>query len=37
MKPTGGSPAQLTIFYGGTVKVYDDISPERVIIIQVLF
>ncbi|XP_023527020.1 protein TIFY 6B-like isoform X2 [Cucurbita pepo subsp. pepo] len=29
MKPTGGSPAQLTIFYGGTVKVYDDISPER--------
>ncbi|KAJ9153061.1 hypothetical protein P3X46_026548 [Hevea brasiliensis] len=25
-----GSPAQLTIFYGGTVNVYDDISPEKV-------
>ncbi|XP_022975236.1 protein TIFY 6B-like isoform X5 [Cucurbita maxima] len=29
MKPTGGSPAQLTIFYGGTVNVYDDITPEK--------
>ncbi|EEF28366.1 conserved hypothetical protein [Ricinus communis] len=26
---TSGSPAQLTIFYGGTVNVYDDISPEK--------
>lgn len=25
-----GSPAQLTIFYAGTVNVYDDISPEKV-------
>lgn len=32
MKPTGGSPAQLTIFYGGTVNVYDDITPEKVFI-----
>ncbi|XP_011021797.1 PREDICTED: protein TIFY 6B-like [Populus euphratica] len=24
-----GSPAQLTIFYAGTVNVYDDISPEK--------
>ncbi|KAK1416034.1 hypothetical protein QVD17_31822 [Tagetes erecta] len=23
------APAQLTIFYGGTVNVYDDISPEK--------
>ncbi|KAK4380611.1 hypothetical protein RND71_002473 [Anisodus tanguticus] len=23
------APAQLTIFYGGTVNVFDDISPER--------
>ncbi|KAG7031472.1 Protein TIFY 6B [Cucurbita argyrosperma subsp. argyrosperma] len=29
MKPTGGSPAQLTIFYGSTVNVYDDITPEK--------
>ncbi|KAH8500596.1 hypothetical protein H0E87_015725 [Populus deltoides] len=24
-----GSPAQLTIFYAGSVNVYDDISPEK--------
>ncbi|XP_062110177.1 protein TIFY 6B-like isoform X2 [Humulus lupulus] len=24
-----GSPAQLTIFYGGSVNVYEDISPEK--------
>ncbi|KAE8076342.1 hypothetical protein FH972_015000 [Carpinus fangiana] len=24
-----GSPAQLTIFYAGTVHVYDDITPEK--------
>jgi len=24
-----GGPAQLTIFYAGTVNVYDDISPEK--------
>ncbi|XP_008450266.2 protein TIFY 6B-like isoform X5 [Cucumis melo] len=29
MKPTGGSPNQLTIFYGGTVNVYNDITPEK--------
>ncbi|XP_010653106.2 protein TIFY 6B isoform X2 [Vitis vinifera] len=26
---TSGSPSQLTIFYAGTVNVYDDISPEK--------
>ncbi|XP_012072286.1 protein TIFY 6B isoform X2 [Jatropha curcas] len=26
---SSGSPAQLTIFYAGTVNVYDDISPEK--------
>lgn len=26
---TAGAPAQLTIFYGGMVNVYDDISPEK--------
>nr|AIY25010.1 JAZ9 [Hevea brasiliensis] len=26
---TSGSPAQLTIFYAGTVNVYNDISPEK--------
>ncbi|KAL0540273.1 hypothetical protein IC582_024507 [Cucumis melo] len=31
MKPTGGSPNQLTIFYGGTVNVYNDITPEKAI------
>lgn len=27
---TSGSPSQLTIFYAGTVNVYNDISPEKV-------
>lgn len=27
---TSCAPAQLTIFYGGMVNVYDDISPEKV-------
>ncbi|KAA8529020.1 hypothetical protein F0562_033492 [Nyssa sinensis] len=26
---SSAAPAQLTIFYGGTVNVYDDISPEK--------
>lgn len=26
---SSGAPAQLTIFYGGSVSVYDDISPEK--------
>lgn len=26
---SSGTPAQLTIFYGGTVNVYNDISPEK--------
>lgn len=26
-----GSPAQMTIFYAGTVNVFDDISPEKVL------
>lgn len=27
---TSGSSAQLTIFYAGSVNVYDDVSPEKV-------
>ncbi|KAK9935449.1 hypothetical protein M0R45_022552 [Rubus argutus] len=27
---TSGSPSQLTIFYAGTVNVYNDISPDKV-------
>ncbi|KAF6150864.1 hypothetical protein GIB67_020947 [Kingdonia uniflora] len=26
---TAGPPTQLTIFYGGSVNVYDDVSPEK--------
>ncbi|KAK9115797.1 hypothetical protein Sjap_014744 [Stephania japonica] len=28
-KSTNSSPAQLTIFYAGTVNVYEDVSPEK--------
>ncbi|GAV66668.1 tify domain-containing protein/CCT_2 domain-containing protein [Cephalotus follicularis] len=31
-----GSPGQLTIFYAGTVHVYDDISPEKAHAIMLL-
>lgn len=27
---SSGAPPQLTIFYAGTVNVYNDISPEKV-------
>lgn len=29
-KKTSEAPAQMTIFYGGTVSVFEDISPEKV-------
>ncbi|OVA11209.1 Tify [Macleaya cordata] len=29
MSKPAGAPAQLTIFYGGSVNVYDDVSPEK--------
>ncbi|OMO99792.1 Tify [Corchorus olitorius] len=31
-----GSPAQMTIFYAGTVNVYDDITPEKAQAIMLL-
>lgn len=31
-----GSPAQLTVFYAGTVHVYDDITPEKAQAIMLL-
>ncbi|XP_073142852.1 protein TIFY 6b-like isoform X2 [Henckelia pumila] len=33
---TSNSPAQLTIFYAGTVNVFDDISPEKAQAIMLL-
>ncbi|KAG2317687.1 hypothetical protein Bca4012_068595 [Brassica carinata] len=35
-KPSGSSPAQLTIFYAGSVCVYNDISPEKAKAIMLL-
>ncbi|XP_042964109.1 protein TIFY 6B isoform X2 [Carya illinoinensis] len=31
-----GAPAQLTVFYAGSVSVYDDITPERALAIMLL-
>ncbi|KAL8157606.1 protein TIFY 7-like [Apium graveolens] len=33
---TSGAPTQMTIFYGGTVNVFDDISPEKAQAIMLL-
>lgn len=33
IKPTV-PPSQLTIFYAGTVNVYDNISPEKVLFLS---
>lgn len=31
-KQNSGGSAQLTIFYAGSVNVFDDVSPEKVLI-----
>ncbi|KAF5445554.1 hypothetical protein F2P56_034600 [Juglans regia] len=33
---SSGAPAQLTVFYAGSVSVYDDITPERALAIMLL-
>ncbi|KAJ4873225.1 Protein TIFY 6B [Raphanus sativus] len=35
-RPSGSSPAQLTVFYAGSVCVYNDISPEKAKAIMLL-
>jgi len=32
---SSGSSPQLTIFYGGTISVFNDISPDKVYIIKI--